>query len=85
MIVQGGISVLDGTQQVTGKDSVQALVWEVKTGNLQRFPSNQAIILSLRLDFLHVVVNSLANNGILFAFGELFLFLHWNCHMKLTF
>lgn len=68
MVAHGGISVLDDTQQVTGQNPVQALVWEViKTGNLQRLPSNQAVILSQRLGFLHVVVNSLANTSILFG------------------
>lgn len=58
-------SVLDDTQQVTG---LQALVWEIiETGSLERLPSNQAITLSLRLGFLHDVVNSLANNSILFG------------------
>lgn len=87
MVAQGGISVLDDTQQVTGQDPEQALVWVVtETGNLQRLPSNQAIALSLGLCFLHVVVHSLANNGILFGYvGELFLFLCWSCHIELIF
>lgn len=78
MAAQGGTSVLDDSQQVTGQDPLQALVCEViETGNLQRLSSDQASILSLRLDTLYVVVNSLANNSILFGFvSELFLFLH---------
>lgn len=52
----------------TSNRTVQALVWKIiETGSLERLPSNQAIILSLRLGFLHVVVNSLANNSILFG------------------